>query len=500
MTGAAVSMRGISKSFSGVRVLEDVGFDLRQGEIHGLVGGNGAGKSTLMKILVGAYTLDEGTFEVAGRPVRFNSTHDALKAGVGMVFQEFSLVPTLSVAQNVFLAREARSRAGLIDDRDSERRTRDLFARMQVDVDPRRPLDELPTVYWQLTEIAKALSQDVRVMIMDEPTAALGKTETKQLFELMRRLKERGISIVYISHRMEEVFEICDRITILRDGRRVLTEESGKLTMADVIDQIVGRKVEQAMEWKERKVASGGDMLLEVRGLVTATKLRGIDLELRQGEILGLAGLMGSGRTELSRALFGIDQIQAGEIVVRGRRLSLRGPEDAIAAGFALIPEDRRAQGLILDHTVRENLLLPALDRLSRGGFVDDGAGTRLAESLVKKLTIRLRSVNQPIRLLSGGNQQKVVIAKWLATKPRILIMDEPTAGVDIGTKGEIVDMIRAFAEAGNGVIIISSELPELLAVSDRVLILRDGVVDGELDRRAIHSEEQLHHAVQGVS
>jgi ribose transport system ATP-binding protein len=493
-------MRGISKSFSGVRVLEDVDFDLHEGEIHGLVGGNGAGKSTLMKILVGAYTLDEGTFQVAGRPVRFDSTHDALNAGVGMVFQEFSLVPTLSVAQNVFLAREARSRAGLIDDRDSERRARDLFGRMQVAVDPRRPLDELSTVYWQLTEIAKALSQDVRVLIMDEPTAALGKTETKQLFELMRRLKERGISMVYISHRMEEVFEICDRITVLRDGRRVLTEASVKLTLADVIDQIVGRKVEQAMEWKQREVATGGEMLLEVRGLVTATKLRGVDLELREGEILGLAGLMGSGRTELSRALFGIDPIASGEIVVRGRRLSIRGPEDAIAAGFALIPEDRRAQGLILDHSVRENLLLPALDRLSRGGFVDDGAGKRLAEALVKKLTIRLRSVNQPVRLLSGGNQQKVVIAKWLATEPRILIMDEPTAGVDIGTKGEIVEMIRAFVEAGNGVIIISSELPELLAVSDRVLILRDGLVDRELDRRAIHSEEQLHRAVQGVS
>jgi ribose transport system ATP-binding protein len=500
MPAAAVSMRGISKSFAGVRVLDDVDFDLREGEIHGLVGGNGAGKSTLMKILVGAYTLDEGTFQIAGRPVRFHSTHDALNAGVGMVFQEFSLVPTLTVAQNVFLAREARSRAGLIDDRESERRARDLFDRMQVAVDPRRPLDELSTVYWQLTEIAKALSQDAHVLIMDEPTAALGKTETKQLFELMRRLKERGISIVYISHRMEEVFEICDRITVLRDGRRVLAEESAKLTLADVIDQIVGRKVERAMEWKERDVATGGDMLLEVRGLVTATKLRGVDLELREGEILGLAGLMGSGRTELCRALFGIDPITSGDIVVHGRRLSVRSPEDAIAAGFALIPEDRRAQGLVLDHTVRENLLLPALDRLSRGGFVDDGAGTRLAESLVKKLTIRLRSVNQQVRLLSGGNQQKVVIAKWLATEPRILIMDEPTAGVDIGTKGEIVEMIRGFAEAGNGVIIISSELPELLAVSDRVVILRDGLVDAELDRRTIHSEEELHHAVQGVS
>jgi ribose transport system ATP-binding protein len=500
VSAAAVTMRAISKSFSGVRVLDGVDFELRQGEIHALVGGNGAGKSTLMKILVGVYTLDEGTFEVGGRQVQFHSPHDARDAGMGMVFQEFSLVPTLTVAQNVFLTREARGRAGFIDDRESERRTRELFRTMEVDVDPRRPLDELPTVYWQLTEIAKALSQDARVLIMDEPTAALAKTETAQLFELMRRLKEQGIAIVYISHRMEEVFEICDRITVLRDGRRVLTEETAKLTMQQVIDQIVGRKLEQAMEWKERHVSEGAEALLEIHSLASGTKLRGIDLELRRGEILGLAGLMGSGRSELARAIFGIDPIDAGEIRVRGRPLRVRSPQDAIAAGIALIPEDRRAQGLILDHSVRDNFLLPVLGRLSRGGFVDDREGDQLARSFVKRLTIRLRSIDQPIRLLSGGNQQKVVIAKWIGTEPEILIMDEPTAGVDIGTKGEIVDMIRAFAQAGNGVLIISSELPELLAVSDRVLILREGRVERELDRREIETEEELHHAVQGVS
>jgi len=499
MTTAAVSMREISKSFSGVTVLDQVDFELQRGEIHALAGGNGAGKSTLMKILVGVYPLDEGTFEVEGRPVRFGSIQDARAAGVGMVFQEFSLVPTLTVAQNVFLTREARGRAGLIDDREAERRTRDLFHTMEVDIDPRRPLDELPTAYWQLTEIAKALSQHARVLIMDEPTAALGKSETVQLFALMRRLQQQGISIVYISHRMEEVFEICDRISVLRDGKRVLTEDLEKLTMEQVIDQIVGRKLEHAMEWKERTVPAEATVLLEVRGL-SGAKLDGVEFRLREGEILGLAGLMGSGRSELVRAIFGIDPIDSGEVLVRGRPLALSGPQDAIAAGIALIPEDRREQGLVLDHTVRENFLLPLLGRLSRGGFVDDAEGNRLVDSFVQRLTIRTPSLNHPIRQLSGGNQQKVVIAKWLGIEPQILIMDEPTAGVDIGTKGEIVNMIRAFAEAGNGVIIISSELPELLAVSDRVLILRDGRVERTLDRREIQSEEALHHAVQGVS
>ena len=497
VTAPAVSMRGITKSFGGVPVLKEVDFDLRKGEIHALVGANGAGKSTLMKILVGVYTRDGGSYEVDGRHVDFRTVQDARASGVGMIFQEFSLVPTLSVAQNVFLTREARSRDGLIDDREMERRTRDLFATMTVEVDPRRPLDELPTAFWQLTEIAKALSQNASVLIMDEPTSALAKSETVELFALMRRLRDHGISIVYISHRMEEVFEICDRITVLRDGRAVMTENLASVTPRMVIDEIVGRKLEHAMEYQERRV--GGDVLLEARGLATATKLRGIDFELHEGEVLGLAGLMGSGRTELARALFGIDPLQSGDLLLRGEPIQIANPRDAMAHGVALIPEDRRAQGLILDHAVRENFLLPLLSRLSRAGFVDDAEGDRRTDSFVRRLSIKTLSTSQPIGTLSGGNQQKVVIAKWLAIEPRILIMDEPTAGVDIGTKGEIVSMIRAFADQGNGVIIISSELPELLAVSDRVLILRDGQVERTLERRDIHQEEELHHAIQGV-
>jgi ribose transport system ATP-binding protein len=299
---------------------------------------------------------------------------------------------------------------------------------------------------------------------------------------------------------MEEICEICDRITILRDGRTVLTEDIAKLTMPQVIDQIVGRKVEQTMEWKEHAIAETGQVLLQVRALSAGDKLRGINLEVREGEVVGLAGLMGSGRSELARAIFGIDPIDSGEIFVRGRRVKIRRPEDAIAAGIALIPEDRRLQGVALDHSVRENFLLPILGRLSYGGLVDDRKGDRLAELFVGKLSIRLRSIRQTTRLLSGGNQQKVVIAKWLGVEPLILIMDEPTAGVDVGTKGEIVTMIREFAKAGNAVIIISSELPELLAVSDRVLILRDGTIEREIPRGDIHAEEELHHAVQAAA
>jgi ribose transport system ATP-binding protein len=492
----AVTMRGITKSFGGVPVLREVDFDLRRGEIHALAGGNGAGKSTLMKILVGAYARDGGSYLVDGRQVDFHTVHEAQAAGVGMVFQEFSLIPTLTVAQNVFLTREPRTIGGLIDDKAMERQTRELFATMSVDVDPHRTLDELPTAIWQLTEIAKALAQHARVLIMDEPTAALAKTETVELFALIRRLQRQGISIVYITHRMEELFEISDWITVLRDGRVVLDKAIAEVTPRVVIDAIVGRKVEDLMQYEERAV--GEDILLEARGLTTASKLRGVDFHLRRGEVLGLAGLMGSGRTELARALFGIDPLEAGELTIGGEVVRIDDPRDAIGLGLALIPEDRRAQGLILDHAIRENVLLPLMSRLSRAGFVDDADGDRRTTDYVDRLSIKARSIRQSTSTLSGGNQQKVVIAKWLGTKPRILIMDEPTAGVDIGTKGEIVNMIRAFADEGNGVIMISSELPELLAVSDRVLILRDGQVEREFRRDEISREEDLHHSIQG--
>ncbi|WP_273846389.1 sugar ABC transporter ATP-binding protein [Rubrobacter calidifluminis] len=495
----AVELKGITKSFAGNAVLHGVDFQLLEGEVHALVGGNGAGKSTLMKILQGVYVPDSGEIRIGGTPVQIRSTQDAKDHGIAMIFQEFSLIPTLSVAQNVFLNSEPRTKTGFLDDRECERRARALFAELDEMINPKAVVASLSTGYWQLTEIAKALAQDARILIMDEPTASLARTETEALFKLIKKLKQRDISIIYISHRMEEIFRIADRVTVLRNGRRVITAEVADLTSEAVIEHIVGRKLEAAFEWKERQVERDGSPLLEVEGLSASGRFQDVTFSLYPGEILGIAGLMGSGRTEIARALFGIDRIEAGEIRIRGRRVSIHDTQSAMEAGIALIPEDRRLQGLVLDHSLKDNLLLPLLSKLGRGGMVNDRRGEQVARSFVERLQIKLNSIFDPVRLLSGGTQQKVVIAKWLAAEPEILIMDEPTAGVDIGTKTEILEIIRQLAEEGKGIIMISSELTELLAVSDRILVLQDGTVRQTLERKDVESEEMLHHAVQGI-
>jgi ribose transport system ATP-binding protein len=497
---AAVRMRGISKSFDGVRVLTDVDFEVLRGEVHALAGGNGAGKSTLMKILQGVYDLDAGEIEIDGRPVRLTRIQDARAAGIGMVFQEFSLVPTLTVAQNISLGVEPLGRGGLIRDREAVRRAREVFAEMEVDVDPRALVGDLGTAYWQLTEIAKALSQDARVLIMDEPTASLAKHEADALFDLVGRLTERGISVIYISHRMDEVYRIADRITILRDGRRLLTEPLSDVTPEQIVQGIVGKEIEGQMSYQQRAVHGGAaETLLELDGVTAGPRVRDVSFSIGRGEIVGLAGLMGSGRTELARVLFGIDPLESGSIRLRGQELRLSGPPDAMAAGIALIPEDRRAQGLVLEHSVRENLTLPLLGRMHRGPLLDDRKGRSLARDLIKRFSIKVADPDRPVRRLSGGNQQKVVIAKWLGTEPAVLIMDEPTAGVDIGTKSEILATIRSLADEGLAVLVISSEYPELLAVSDRVVVLREGAVHRQLDRADIPDENTLQLAVQGA-
>ncbi len=496
---AAVELTGIAKGFDKTPVLQGVDFELRRGEVHALAGGNGAGKSTLMKILLGVHKPDEGTIRVNGREVSFSSIKDAESAGIGMVFQEFSLIGSLSVARNVFLGREPR-RFGLIDDRGIVRETAAVLAGMGVDVDPRAELGTLPTGYWQLTEIAKALAKRATVLVMDEPTASLAKHEAEALFALIDRLKEQGVSIVYISHRMDEIARVADRITVLRDGGRVLTEPVAELSAEQIVEAIVGRRIKGALDYQPRAVAGGRVALLEASGIRAGSRVSDVSFRLHTGEVLGLAGLMGSGRTELARCLFGVDRIEAGELLLRGERLELRSPTDAIAAGIVLIPEDRRRQGLVLDHAVRENLLLPGLRNLPalrRGPFVDDRAGGAVVRDLVTRFSIKVASVHRPVRLLSGGNQQKVVLAKWLQLQPAVLVLDEPTAGVDIGTKTEIIQMIRELADTGVGVIVISSELAELLAVCDRILVLRRGAVAADLDRADIADEEALQLAVQ---
>jgi ribose transport system ATP-binding protein len=497
--GAAVAMRAVHKAFDGVEVLRDVDFEVARGEVHALAGGNGAGKSTLMKILQGVYSMDSGTIEIDGKPVKIGSIQEARAAGIGMVFQEFSLVPSLTVAQNIFLADEPRGRGGLIRDREAVRRAHELFADMEVSVDPKAVVADLGTAYWQLTEIAKALSRDARTLIMDEPTASLARHETAALFDLVGRLKKRGISIIYISHRMDEIYQIADRITILRDGRHLLTEALTDVTPEQIVEGIVGKKIEGQLTYRERRYDTSGEPLLEARHLRAGDRVNDVSFKLHPGEIVGLAGLMGSGRTELARVLFGIDRLEGGDLYIRGRKVSIGSPQRAVSLGLALIPEDRRAQGLVLDHSVRDNLLLPVLDRTTRGPFLSARAGRKVSSELISRFGVKAANPHRPVRLLSGGNQQKVVLAKWLGTDPDVLILDEPTAGVDIGTKSEILEMIRALADAGKGIIVISSEYPELLAVSDRILVLRYGTVTDDLARGDIRDEESLQLAVQGV-
>ena len=496
----AVQMRGISKAFDGVVVLDGVDFEVAPGEVHALAGGNGAGKSTLMKILQGVYTKDAGSISIDGREVAFSSIHDAKAAGIGMVFQEFSLVPSLTVAQNIFLTTEPLGPGRLIRDGEARTKARAVFRQMEVEVNPAAKVSDLGTAYWQLTEIAKAMAQDARVLIMDEPTASLAKHEADQLFELVGRLKARGISIIYISHRMDEVYRIADRITILRDGKRLLTERLSDVTPEQIVEGITGREIE-GMAYQERPQLAEheGGVLLEAKGLTAGPRVQDVSFTLHAGEIIGLAGLMGSGRTELARCLFGIDKLDSGEIRIRGERVDLSDPRQAIDAGIALIPEDRRAQGLVLDHSVRANLLLPLLGKIKRGLLLNDAAGKALAQQLIDRFAVKVANPARPVRLLSGGNQQKVVIAKWLGTDPDVLVMDEPTAGVDIGTKTEILTTIRTLAQEGKGVIVISSEYAELLAVSDRILVLRNGTVQQELPRGDIADEESLQLSVQGV-
>lgn len=493
-----VRMRGVVKSFGPVRVLKDVDIDIHAGEVHALAGENGAGKSTLMKILQGVHPITGGSIEVLGEEVQIRSTADAEKAGIGMVFQEFSLVPSMTVAQNISLNREKRGRLGLIDDRAAEAEARRIFDDLGVRLDPKAVVGGLGTAYWQLVEIAKALAKDARVLVMDEPTASLAKHEVENLFSLIERLKARGIAIVYISHRMDEIRRIADRITVLRDGSVVLSDQLADLTSAQIIEAIIGRRLASDLVYRARGHEIDAPVVLSAEGISSGQVLHSVDLSVRAGEIVGLAGLMGSGRTEFARVVSGMDKPTAGQLRVNGKSVVFSGPRAAQRAGIALIPEDRREQGLVLDHSVSDNLVLPVLDTVMTGPFVSPAKTAKLAERLIADYSVKASNPNAPVRLLSGGNQQKIVVAKWINLAPRLLVMDEPTAGVDIGTKTEILDLVRDFASDGNAVIFISSELPELLAVADRIVVLREGRTHRTLDRAQIESEEQLQLIIQG--
>jgi ribose transport system ATP-binding protein len=475
-TPPVLQMRGISKEFFGVRVLDNVDLDCNPGEVHAIVGENGAGKSTLMKILAGAYTPTEGEIRIAGEAVQFHHPLEGQHAGVAIIYQEFNLLPDRTVAENIYLGREPR-RGVLVDRREMERDAAVLLDRLIPDdtLSPRALVGRLPVDRQQAVEIAKALSLDSKIVVMDEPTAALAGHEVELLFDRINHLKEQGLAVLYISHRLAEVFEIAERVTVLKDGQHVGTVPTAEVTSPQLVRMMVGRELDQYFPPRGAP-ESRGEVRLRVRDGGNDV-LSGIDLDVHAGEIVGVAGLQGSGRTELARAIFGADAFASGTLELDGKQRQIRSPRQAVAAGIGFVTEDRKSEGLALAQSVRDNVSLAwrGLARSLRRQHV-----LHVSE-LVEAVELRFRGLGQEVRFLSGGNQQKVVLAKWLATEPRLVIFDEPTRGIDVGAKAGIHDLIRGLANEGVAVVMISSELPEVIGMSDRIIVMRHGEIAGEL-------------------
>ena len=476
-----VDASAITKAFAGVQALRRVSFDLRAGEVHALVGENGAGKSTLIKIMTGAVPADSGTLVVGGRRVAHMTPALAHSLGIAAIYQQPALFPDLTVAENVALALEASGAWTPVDWPARRTRAADLLARVGATIDPERLVDTLSMPEQQIVEIAKAIGADAKILIMDEPTAALTDREVENLFRIVTLLRSHGAGIIYISHRLDEVFALADRITVLRDGETVATRDSRRIERAELIGLMIGRAL--AAVFPKREVPLG-DVALELRSLSNrAAGLRDISLTLRRGEILGLAGLVGSGRTQLAETLFGLTPPDDGQILVRGTPVAIHSPADAIRAGIAYVPEDRRQHGVVLDMSVAANASLASLARVSRRGLIDRRAERESASRYVEQFRIKTASLDAEVGTLSGGNQQKVALARWLATEPSILILDEPTQGVDVGSKAEIHGLMQRLAERGLAILMISSELPEILGMSDRVAVMHAGAIRGVLAR-----------------
>ena len=494
MPVAALELYGAAKSFGPVIALADGTIELRSGEIHALVGENGAGKSTLVKILAGLYHPEVGEFRVAGQPVSFRTVADSKAVGISVIYQEPTLFPDLTVAENIFIGRQPRGRLGLINRSEMRARARELFAQLGVPIDPDRIAEGLSIADQQIIEIAKAISLDARVLVMDEPTAALSGTEVERLFTVARGLRDKGAAILFISHRFDEVFELCDRITVMRDGHYIGTHNTADVTSADIVKEMVGRSIEALFPKQNAEI---GGVVLDVQGLGRAGVFSDINFTVRSGEIVGLSGLVGAGRTEIARAIFGIDRYDTGTVTFLGAALPAHNPMAAIEAGMGFVPEDRRKQGLIMDLSVARNTALTLRDRLARFGVISGVREREAAATWTRLLQVK-GSLDAEVSTLSGGNQQKVVLAKWLATEPRLLIVDEPTRGIDIGTKAEVHRLLSELAGKGIAVLMISSELPEVLGMSDRVIVVREGRVVAELDR-ADATPESVMHAATGA-
>ncbi|SEJ98267.1 sugar ABC transporter ATP-binding protein [Paraburkholderia diazotrophica] len=492
-----ISVNKLSKSFPGVRALHEVQFELVAGEVHALMGENGAGKSTLMKILAGVYTRDSGEILYDGKPVEFTCPRDAQTVGVGIIHQELQLMNHLTVAQNIFIGREPRGRLGVFLDEDRlNAQAADILARMHVRLDPRKVVGTLTVASQQMVEIAKALSFDSRVLIMDEPTSALNDAEIAELFRIIRQLKDRGVGIIYISHKMDELKQISDRVTVLRDGEYVATVATADTSVQAIIGMMVGRTLADVTP--THGTTEKGDVALEVKYLNAGPLVRDVSFTLRKGEILGFAGLMGAGRTEVARAVFGADPVESGDIFVNGLRAVIKRPSDAVARGIGYLSEDRKRFGLATGMDVESNIVMSDLGKfLSLKFFLRRAQMRKAASRFISLLAIRTPSPTQPVRLLSGGNQQKIVIAKWLERDCDVLFFDEPTRGIDVGAKSEIYKLLRSLAGQGKAIVMISSELPEILRMSDRIVVMCEGRITGELSASDATQERIMHLATQ---
>ena len=490
-----LEMRNITKSFGGVQALRDVSFQCKPGTVHALVGENGAGKSTLMKILAGALLADSGEILFKGESHQHFSTREAINSGISIIYQELALVPQMTVAENIFLGREPRSRLGLVNSKRLRTEAADLLNQLGIKLKLDLEVGELTVAYKQMVEIAKALSKNADLIVMDEPSAILAGHELEQLFRIIESLIEQGVTIIYISHRLDEVFQIADEVTVLKDGEVVGTRQVHDLPRSELVQMMVGRSLEEVFPANNRE---RGELVLQAQDISTDTILDGASLTLHAGEILGVAGMVGSGRTELARALFGADRLTTGRITIKGDSVSLKAPAQAIRQGLSLVPEDRKQQGLFTELPIRNNITLPILKRVTRWGVLRRGLEDEIVSEARRKHSIMMASADQEVQYLSGGNQQKVVLAKWLETKPEIIIMDEPTRGVDVGAKFEIYQLMRQLNDLGMAILMISSELTEILGMSDRILVMRDGRIVGELSRSEASEEGIIELATTG--
>ncbi|TQO19736.1 monosaccharide ABC transporter ATP-binding protein (CUT2 family) [Rhodoglobus vestalii] len=489
----ALRMTGITKSFPGVMALQDVDLEINEGEVHAIVGENGAGKSTLMKILAGFYQPDSGEIEVGGRNASHWNPREARTRGIGMIYQELNLVPDLTVAENISLGAMPK-RGPFVDYRAMNAKASAVLRELDTDIDPGTRLGDLSISQQQLVEIAKVVAREPNVVVFDEPTSSLGDKETRVLFKVITTMRDRGIAIIYISHRLREVMEIGDRVTVLRDGRHVETRDVLGITPDEMVRLMVGRDLSEMFPKLDLEL---GQQVLSIEGASREGQFDNVTLDVRAHEIVGLAGLVGSGRTEIARALFGLDRLEQGTITLSGETVKIRSPRQGVAAGIALVPEDRKGQGIIPGLSVRENFTLPVITRITNALLIFLGRERKIVTEMADRLKVNPPQVERPLNVFSGGNQQKVVLGKWLLSKPSLLILDEPTRGVDVGAKADIHHIIGEFAQAGGGVLMISSELPELLAVCDRIFVLHEGIVAAEISR-ADATEESVMRAATG--